>query len=332
MRCFRNRCRSPQTRAITKWLLEQQHVIVHRYTNAAPGGWAWTNLSGGVPDADDTPGAILALLKLDRQNPAVASAVEAAIEWLLNLQNSDGGWPTFCRGWGALPFDRSTPDLTAHTLRAFRSWLTANDPLPANSDGSNSMEIGRLSQAVPSAERRDYSSPVAPPTGRAEQITRRREWHRVEAASGPPRRTGGGERIRLSRKDAAARTVLGCRFGLEINLPTTTRTRSTECRSALAAYRDWNRLDDPVARRAVAWLASVQNSDGGWGGAADTPSSTEETALAVEALLPITECAEACQRGLDWLLARIDSGRHFRNRHPSDSTSPSCGILSGFIQ
>jgi len=28
--------------------------------------------------------------------------------WLLGLQNSDGGVPTFCRGWGKLPFDRST--------------------------------------------------------------------------------------------------------------------------------------------------------------------------------------------------------------------------------
>ena len=34
------------------------------------------------------------------------------------LQNRDGGWPTFCRGWGALPFDRSGSDLTAHASRA----------------------------------------------------------------------------------------------------------------------------------------------------------------------------------------------------------------------
>ena len=33
----------------------------HPYTGAAPGGWAWTPLPGGVPDADDTPGALLAL-------------------------------------------------------------------------------------------------------------------------------------------------------------------------------------------------------------------------------------------------------------------------------
>jgi squalene-hopene/tetraprenyl-beta-curcumene cyclase len=34
------------------------------------------------------------------------------------LQNGDGGFPTFCRGWGTLPFDRSGADLTAHALRA----------------------------------------------------------------------------------------------------------------------------------------------------------------------------------------------------------------------
>src|SRR5262249_43508475 len=43
-----------------------------------------------------------------------------ARNWLLALQNADGGWPTFCRGWGKLPFDRSGSDLTAHALRALR--------------------------------------------------------------------------------------------------------------------------------------------------------------------------------------------------------------------
>jgi squalene-hopene/tetraprenyl-beta-curcumene cyclase len=38
------------------------------------------------------------------------------------LQNADGGWPTFCRGWGALPFDRSGTDLTAHAMRALGTW------------------------------------------------------------------------------------------------------------------------------------------------------------------------------------------------------------------
>ena len=50
-------------------------------------------------------------------------AVIAGTNWLLKLQNADGGIPTFCRGWTNLPFDRSAPDLTAHALRAWNAWL-----------------------------------------------------------------------------------------------------------------------------------------------------------------------------------------------------------------
>lgn len=111
---------------IREWLLEQQYRDVHPYTGAAPGGWSWTSLPGGVPDADDTPGAMLALLNLRTQDEqfsdAELQALQAAGAWLLGLQNRDGGWPTFCRGWGTLPFDRSSSDLTAHTLRAFALW------------------------------------------------------------------------------------------------------------------------------------------------------------------------------------------------------------------
>jgi squalene-hopene/tetraprenyl-beta-curcumene cyclase len=103
---------------ILLWLLGQQHRSVHPYTRAAPGGWAWTDLSGGVPDADDTPGALLALKRLNGPQ----EAARAGVRWLLDLQNRDGGIPTFCRGWGKLPFDRSCPDLTAHTLRAWHAW------------------------------------------------------------------------------------------------------------------------------------------------------------------------------------------------------------------
>jgi squalene-hopene/tetraprenyl-beta-curcumene cyclase len=112
---------STQRQAVLQWLLGQQHQRPHPFTRAAPGGWAWTDLSGGVPDADDTSGALLALKKLGA--PAgTQRAAEAGIRWLLALQNRDGGLPTFCRGWGKLPFDRSCPDLTAHALRAWVAW------------------------------------------------------------------------------------------------------------------------------------------------------------------------------------------------------------------
>jgi squalene-hopene/tetraprenyl-beta-curcumene cyclase len=112
---------------ILTWLLGQQYRQEHPYTLAAPGAWAWTDLPGGVPDADDTPGAILALHNLAPDSPEALDAAIRGITWLADLQNSDGGIPTFCRGWGNLPFDRSSPDLTAHALLAWSAWF---DQLP----------------------------------------------------------------------------------------------------------------------------------------------------------------------------------------------------------
>src|SRR6202011_2068157 len=94
----------PDRRKIRDWLLDQQYTTEHPYTLARPGGWAWTNLPGGVPDADDTAGALLALKNLGAEDSRVLKAAASGVEWLLGSQNRDGGIPTFCRGWGTLPF------------------------------------------------------------------------------------------------------------------------------------------------------------------------------------------------------------------------------------
>lgn len=92
----------------------------HPFTGAPAGGWGWTDLSGSVPDGDDTSGALVALHTL--LNGQYVPEVGAGIDWLIQLQNRDGGMPTFCRGWGKLPFDRSTPDITAHAILAMSLW------------------------------------------------------------------------------------------------------------------------------------------------------------------------------------------------------------------
>jgi len=136
------------------WLLAQQWTVEHPYTGAAPGGWAWTDLPGGVPDADDTAGALLALAHLDAADPDARAAAAAGVAWLLDLQNADGGIPTFCRGWGTLPFDRSSTDLTAHALRAWTAWLDAVDvPLRARIERA----IGRAVVFLGRAQRPDGS-------------------------------------------------------------------------------------------------------------------------------------------------------------------------------
>ncbi len=114
-------------RLIAEGLLRRQEKGIHPYTAAVPGGWSWTDKSGGVPDADDTAGAVAALWRLRPDDDRVPRAVIRGMQWLMGVQNSDGGIATFCRGWGKLQFDRSAADLTAHALAAWGLWL---DRLP----------------------------------------------------------------------------------------------------------------------------------------------------------------------------------------------------------
>lgn len=122
-----------QWESTIEWLLSCQNRTRHPFTGAAPGGWGWSDLSGAVPDADDTPGALLALRKIynvlesndlgpKKLRVEILRAKEEGLKWLVDLQNRDRGWPTFCRGWGKLPFDRSGTDITAHAIRGLDAW------------------------------------------------------------------------------------------------------------------------------------------------------------------------------------------------------------------
>ena len=254
----------PQARpAVIDWLVGQQFRELHPCTNAAPGGWAWTDLPGGVPDADDTAGAILALLNLvsggplpDRINDAVANGVS----WLLDLQNGDGGWPTFCRGWGTMPFDRSAPDISAHVLRSMHHW--------SNCTGSGQIDQ-RTARRIPRATQRGF------------------DW--------------------LQRCQRADGSWLPLWFGNQHNVHAEENPVYGTSR-VLAALIDTGRGDSPPTLKAIRWLAAQQNEDGGWGGVRGTPSSVEETSVAVQQLVRARPESESVVRGLDWLLSRVEAG------------------------
>jgi squalene-hopene/tetraprenyl-beta-curcumene cyclase len=250
---------------IDAWLLKQQFRERHPYTGAAPGGWGWTDLPGSVPDGDDTPGAIIALATLTEPGFVTMPAI-LGLKWVLALQNSDGGWPTFCKGWGNLPFDRSGPDLTAHCLRALakvRHWLPTDEQIPT-------IGLGQLT--VENSHYYDDS--------------------------------GFGYLAKNQRPDGSWLPLwFGNQYAPNDENPTYGTAR------VLAAYRDLDMMNTEPARRGVAWLLSVQNADGGWGGAKDVPSSVEETALAVEILLEGPANAEpAVNRGLGWLVEEVEKG------------------------
>lgn len=130
----------PDRERLAAWLLDQQTQIRHPFTGADPHAWGWSHLPGSVPDCDDTPGALLTLANLrpaledSSLRERIDRALQSGLRWVENLQNADGGWPTFCRGWSGLPFDRSGSDLTAHALRAKRKLHPQ-----ANLDGEKSV-------------------------------------------------------------------------------------------------------------------------------------------------------------------------------------------------
>ena len=68
------------------------------------------------------------------------------------------------------------------------------------------------------------------------------------------------------------------------------------------------------AQRTIGWLRKNQNLDGGWGGGLGTPSSVEETALALEVLAEVEQASHEVKDGVTWLVDKIGAGFH---RHPT---------------
>lgn len=139
-------------RSLDRQLCANAFTYPHPFTGARPGGWGWSDLPGAVPDADDTSGALVALSTLRKGVPC--PEVVHGIEWLLALQNRDGGMPTFCKGWGKLPFDRSSPDISAHALLAFVSWQAV---LPTELQARCQRSIQRLLGWMKQAQAADGS-------------------------------------------------------------------------------------------------------------------------------------------------------------------------------
>ncbi|MFT5324531.1 MAG: squalene-hopene/tetraprenyl-beta-curcumene cyclase [Planctomycetaceae bacterium] len=335
---------------LSKWLLDQQYKEVHPFTNAAPGGWAWTDLPGGVPDADDAPGAMLALQTLSRPdqaprrsgshdtemperrgacsslpgadetprspNPtepeeatlpdelsALAEPLGNGIQWLLKLQNRDGGFPTFCRGWGTLPFDRSSADITAHCLRSLSRWSIhtfakwVDEVVPTSSDfGSNDSDFDAWEDELDRQIKRNL-----PPSVNSAEKSITKGFQFLERVQRP-----NGSWVPL---------WFGNQFAENDENPVYGTSR------VLMAYRDLGMLDAPEAQRAAAWLASVQeplpepsfldpcpSTPRGWGGDVGIAPSVEETALAAEVLLEFEPYRKNAFDGISWLIDRVVDG------------------------
>ena len=263
------------------WIADRQHTAVHPFTHAAPGGWGWTHLAGGVPDADDTAGALLALGVAGPRT--VGPTVSSGLAWLLELQNADGGWPAFCRGWGRLPFDRSSPDLTAHALRALNCWADR-----AGDASGQRRAIERGLGYFQATQRADGAwAPL---------------WFGNQQASDHVNLVYGTARVLAAYRDLGyGGGCHGCPAAMN----------GTNAAHACGAGMALTRSTVAPAERGLEFLLLSQNADGGWGGAAGVRSSMEETAAAVDALsgwMNRPAVREAAMRGGRFLAEGIAGG------------------------
>jgi sporulenol synthase len=130
------------------YLLSRQHYkfgdwVLHN-PNITPGGWGFSNLNTINPDIDDTTAALRAIRTSAIEDDNYRKAWDRGVNWILSMQNSDGGWAAFeknvnkeilnmipVEGGKNLLIDPSTVDLTGRTLEFFGNYtqMDKNDPI-----------------------------------------------------------------------------------------------------------------------------------------------------------------------------------------------------------
>jgi squalene-hopene/tetraprenyl-beta-curcumene cyclase len=115
------------------WLLDKQingrGDWMLKTPRVQPGGWAFEFRNDWYPDVDDTAFVLMALQRVDYPDKArMETAIRRGLDWLLAMQNDDGGWGAFDHNNDRqflchIPFadhnamiDPSTADVTARVL------------------------------------------------------------------------------------------------------------------------------------------------------------------------------------------------------------------------
>jgi squalene-hopene/tetraprenyl-beta-curcumene cyclase len=88
---------SDAARRATEWLLNKECKIVSDWQKNCPkgklGGWFFEYENPHYPDVDDTAAVTMALCRVG--GLTAHPAVQRGIDWLLAMQNDDGGWAAF---------------------------------------------------------------------------------------------------------------------------------------------------------------------------------------------------------------------------------------------
>jgi len=123
---------SKQQNKLGDWSIHNPNVI--------PGGWGFSESNTINPDVDDSTAALRAIYTLSRLDTTYSEAWNRGLNWVISMQNKDGGWPAFEKNtnkailtWIALDgaksaaTDPSESDLTGRTLEYLGNFAGLND-------------------------------------------------------------------------------------------------------------------------------------------------------------------------------------------------------------
>ncbi len=235
-----------QQKTLADHFISVQNKKVHSFNGTLAGGWGWTTFSGSVPDGDDTPGAILTLISLSEMTGNLHVAeIKQACGWLQKLQNRDGGFPTFTRGWGKLPFDQSCSDLTGHAVLAVGKALDFLNGYITEKKNRTYQKLVKDALKYLRAQQKENGAwlPL---------------WFGNQHVTGHINPVYGTARVVAYLHD-----VTDCKW-----IPGKLRNEISE-----------------IIEKGKNYLFAVQNEDGSWGGDKDIPGTIEETALALSAII-----------------------------------------------
>ena len=140
---------APEMVSAAAWLLEREVTEPGDCQIVDPsvplGGWYFEYANEFYPDCDDTAEVMTALSRVvfpdEVSERRAAAALSRGVDWLLAMQNADGGWASFDRGCDRevltfIPFadhnamiDPSTVDITSRAVEALvRCGIDRSDP------------------------------------------------------------------------------------------------------------------------------------------------------------------------------------------------------------
>ena len=274
------------------WLLDNQRSEPDPLTEVLPGGWAWSDAPGALPNTISTAGALIALAhwrRRDRhaQRERIDRAVRLGIGWLLDLQYDDGGWPTLYSDDSEFRLDESGADVTAHVLRALAAWLQLG--LPAEP-----AIVERVGQAIERGWQ--YLKLQQADDGRFIPL-----WFGNEHQPGDRNPIYGTAQVLIACAEMKRLDSEMARGAVDWLL---SAQHSTGGWGPPRAPRDYSGAEKDGFR---AWRANE---------AMAKLCSVEETGLAITALLPLVDSSQGAFRavsaGLTWLATAVEQDAHRR--------------------